>query len=127
LDGQTQQVQPATLTIPPAAIALSDNPTAVRLLGSLNVSFGGLDNTYSASQLAFTFYDLSGKMLPQGAIDVDATSPFKQYFSTTTTGGMFQVLAEFPVTGSTALIGSVTAQVTNSQGTNITLPITFQN
>ena len=40
---------------------------------------------------------------------------------------MFQVLAEFPVTGSTALIGSVTAQITNSQGASITLPIPFGN
>jgi len=121
----TQQV---TLTIPPSPINLADDTiSAVRLFGSLNVSFGGIDNTYSASQLAFTFYDLKGLPLPQGAIDVNAASAFQQYFSTTQAGGMFQVLAEFPVTGSTALIGSVTAQITNSQGASITLPIPFGN
>jgi hypothetical protein len=124
-DGAPQSL---ALTIPPSQINLDDDTfSAVRLLGSLNVSFGGFDNTYSASQIAFTFYDLNDLPLPQGAIDVDAASSFHQYFSTTTDGGTFQVLAEFPVTGSTALIGFVTAQITNSQGASITLPIPFGN
>jgi hypothetical protein len=120
--------QQTTLTIPHAPINLDEDTfSAVRLYGSLNVSFGGFDNTYSASQLAFTFYDLTGKVLPQGAIDVDAANAFKQYFSTTTAGGMFQVLAEFPVTGSSALIGYVTAQITNSEGASTALQIPFGN
>ncbi len=120
--------QQATLTIPPSAINLADDTfSAVRLFGSLNVSFGGIDNTYSASQVAFMFYDLTGKVLPQGAITVDAATAFQQYFSTTQAGGTFQVLAEFPVTGSTTLIGAVTAQITNSQGASTTLQIPFVN
>ncbi len=87
--------QQATLIIPPAPINL-DSATAVRLFGSINVAFSGFDNTYTASQLAFTFYDITGKALPQGAINVDASSAFQQYFSTTQAGGSFQVLAEFP-------------------------------
>ncbi len=125
MDGAPQSL---ALTIPPSQINLADDTfSAVRLLGSLNVSFGGFDNTYSASQIAFTFYDVNNLPLPQGAIEVDATSSFHQYFSTTTDGGTFQVLAEFPVTGSTALIGFVSAQITNSQGASITLPIPFGN
>ena len=120
--------QHATLTIPHAPINLDEDTfSAVRLYGSLNVSFGGFDNTYSASQLAFTFYDLNGKVLPQGAIDVDAAGAFKQYFNTTQAGGTFQVLAEFPVTGSTALIGYVTAQITNSEGASTAQQIPFGN
>jgi hypothetical protein len=123
-----EPTQQAKLTIPSSLINLADDTiSAVRLFGSLNVSFGGIDNTYSASQLAFTFYDLKGLPLPQGALDVDAASAFQQYFSTTQAGGTFQVLAEFPVTGSTASIGSVTAQITNSQGASITVPIPFGN
>jgi len=99
----------------------------VRLFGSLNVSFGGFDNTYSASQIAFTFYDTSGLPLPQGAIGVDEASAFHAYFSNTTAGGMFQVLAQFHVTGNTALIGFVTAQITNSQGTSTAQKIPFGN
>jgi hypothetical protein len=123
-----EPTQQATLTIPPSPINLADDTfSAVRLFGSLNVSFGGIDNTYSASHVAFTFYDTKGLPLPQGAIDVNAASAFRQYFSTTTAGGAFQVLAEFPVTGNTALIGSVTAQITNSQGTVTTPSISFGN
>jgi len=125
LNNTTQQ---ATLTIPPTMINLDEDTfSAVRLYGSLNVAFGGFDNTYSASQLAFTFYDLTGKELPQGAINVSAASAFKQYFNTTQAGGLFQVLAEFPVTGSTTLIGYVTAQITNSLGASTAQLIPFGN
>ena len=87
--------QQATLVIPPAPINL-DSVTAVSLFGSINVAFSGFDNTYTASQLAFTFYDITGKELPQGAIDVDATSAFQQYFSTTQAGGTSKCWRSFP-------------------------------
>ena len=123
-----EATQQATLTIPPSPVNLDEDTfTAVRLYGSLNVSFGGFDNTYSASQLAFTFYDTAGLPLPQGAMGVNAASAFHTYFSTSTAGGTFQVLAVFPVTGSTTLIGFVTAQITNSQGTSTALKIPFGN
>ena len=112
--------QQTSLTIPPALINLTDAVTAVRLPSALNVAFSTFDNTHSASQLAFTFYDLTGKALPQGAIDVNATSTFQQYFSTSQAGGAFQMLATFPVTGNTAEIGFVTAQIINSMGTSTT-------
>jgi hypothetical protein len=118
--------QQLSLTIPPAPINL-DSATAVALLGSINVAFSGFDNTYSASQLAFTFYDITGKALPQGAIDVNATTLFQQYFSTTQVGGSFQVLATFPVTGNQAEIGFVTAQVANSLGTTTEQQIPIGN
>jgi hypothetical protein len=123
-----EPTQQATLTIPPSPVNLDDDTiSALRLFGSLNVSFGGFDNTYSASKIAFTFYDLNNLPLPQGAIDINAAGVFQQYFTTTTVGGMFQVLAVFPVTGSTTLIGSVTAQITNSQGTSTVQQIPFVN
>ncbi len=116
----------ATLIIPPAPINL-DSATAVRLFGSINVAFSGFDNTYTASQLAFTFYDITGKALPQGAIDVDATSAFQQYFSTTPAGGSFQVLAEFPVSGNEAEIGWVTVQINNLLDTTTAQQIPIGN
>jgi len=118
--------QQSSLTIPPAPINI-DSASAVALFGSINVSFSGFDNTYSASQLAFTFYDTTGKALPQGAIDVDATKYFHQYFSTTQMGGAFQVLAMFPVSGNEAEIGFVTAQVANSLGTTSAQQIRIGN
>jgi hypothetical protein len=118
--------QQTSLIIPPAPINV-DSATAVALLGSINVAFAGFDNTYSASQIAFTFYDTTGKALPQGAIDVDATAAFQQYFSSTQAGGTFQVLAQFPVSGNEAEIGWVTAQVTNSLGTTTAQQIPVGN
>jgi hypothetical protein len=118
--------QQAALVIPPAPVLL-DIFTAVRQLGALDVAFAGFDNTYSASQLAFTFYDLTGKALPQGAINVDAASTFQQYFSASQAGGSFQMLATFPVTGNTAEIGFVAAQIVNSLGTTTAQQIAIGN
>ncbi len=118
--------QQSTLTIPPSPVIL-DTVTAVAQYGAINVAFSGFDNTYSASQLAFTFYDLTGKAMPQGAIDVNAAAVFQQYFSTTQAGGAFQLLANFLVTGSTTEIGYVTAQIVNSTGTTTAQEIQIEN
>ncbi len=80
------------------------------------MSVSGFDNTYSASQLAFTFYNTTGQVVPPGAINVNATSDFQQYFAATQQGGMFALLATFPVTGDTTQIVAVDIQVTNSVG-----------
>jgi hypothetical protein len=108
--------QQTSLIIPDSPIIL-DVANAVALLGSINVSISGFDNTYSASQMVFTFYDLKGNPMPQGAIDANAGAAFQQYFSTTQVGGSFALLAEFLVSGNTTEIGSVTAQIANSAGT----------
>jgi hypothetical protein len=118
--------QQATLNVAPSPVVL-DNFTAVRQFGSLGVSFAGFDNTYSASQLSFTFYDLKGLMLPQGAINVNAATAFQQYFNGSQAGGAFALLATFPVTGDTMQIGYVMATVTNSSGTTTAQQITIQN
>ncbi len=118
--------QQFSLTIPPAPIVL-DSENAVRELGSLGVSFSGFDNTYTASQLAFTFYDITGKEMPQGVINVNAASAFQQYFDATQAGGSFALLATFPVSGDTTQIGYVTAQITNSLGATSTEQITIEN
>lgn len=118
--------QQTTLVIPLSPVGL-DTATAIRQFSALDVAFAGFDNTYSASQLAFTFYDLTGKELPQGVIDVDATAVFQQYFSTTEAGGAFQMLATFPVTGNTSEIGFVTAQITNSAGVTTAQQIPIGN
>jgi hypothetical protein len=118
--------QQTSLTIPPVPIIL-DTATAVRQLGALDIAFSGFDNTYSASQMVFTFYDLKGNALPQGAIDVNGGASFQQYFATTQAGGSFALLATFPVTGDTSQIGFVTAQISNSIGTTTTQQITIAN
>ncbi len=85
LPNSTQQ---ATLNITPAPVKI-DRATGVRRIDALDVSLIGFDNTYSASQLAFTFYNTAGQALQPGAMRVDATSSFRNYFSSTSTGGAF--------------------------------------
>ena len=123
LNEATQQL---SLTIPASPIIL-DSATAVRELGALDVAFSGFDNTYSTSQLAFTFYDLKGNALPQGAINVDAGATFQQYFIATQVGGSFALLAKFPVTGDTSQIGFVTTRITNSLGATTTQQVAIAN
>jgi hypothetical protein len=118
--------QVTTLTMSPSTIVL-DSFTAVRQLGALNVAFTGFDNTYSASQLQFTFYDLKGLPLPQGTISVQAGSAFQNYFSATKAGGSFALLATFPVTGDTSQIGFVAAQLGNSAGSVAAQQISIGN
>ena len=105
----------ASLTIPPAAVTL-DTATGLRKAGELDVGLTGLDNSYSASQLSFTFYDTAGATVQPGAIPVNVSSIFQQYFASTQVGGMFALLAKFPVAGDTSQIASVTVQATNAVG-----------
>jgi hypothetical protein len=112
LGNTTQQ---ATLNITPAPVKL-DRATGVRRIDALDVSLIGFDNTYSTSQLAFTFYNSAGQALQPGAMQVDASSQFRKYFATTATGGSFALLASFPVIGDTSQISAVDVQITNSAG-----------
>ncbi len=114
----------ASLTIAPASINI-DRATGVRRVNDLDVSITGFDNTYSASLLAFTFFDKGGGTLQPGAIRVDATSQFHQYFSSTTTGGSFALLATFPVGGDATQVAGVDVQLTNSAGVAKTQRISF--
>ncbi|HEX5229164.1 MAG TPA: choice-of-anchor D domain-containing protein [Bryobacteraceae bacterium] len=119
--------QQTTLTIPPAPVML-DDVTAVRLPGEIDVAVQGFDNTYSASGLQFTFFDLKNNALPGGIVSTDASSEFRPYFSTTQYGGMFRLLLKFPVSGDTAEIGSVSLGITNSVGTTTTTqPVAVTN
>jgi hypothetical protein len=121
LPNSTQQ---ASLPIAPASVGF-DSMTCVRRVGALDVSVTGFDNTYSASELDFTFYDLKGIAIQPGMIHVDATSSFKQYFGVSAVGGTFAVLATFPVNGDTTQIGGVDVQITNSVGATKAEHITF--
>ncbi len=118
----TQQI---SLTIPPAPIIL-DTTGAVRRLNNLDVSVVGLDNTYSASQLAFTFYDIKGATIAPGVIGVDATSNFHQYFfPSSPAGGQFALLATFPVVGDVNVVAAFDLQITNSVGATKTQHVSF--
>lgn len=102
------------------------NATAVRQDPNLVVTLTAYDNTYSAGELSFTFYDTNGNNMTPTPLTVNAASAFSQYFfNGDVAGGAFSLQATFPVTGSVTSIGSVTVQITNSAGTTTTSE-TFQ-
>lgn len=115
----------ANLTIAAAQITI-DAATGVRRVGDLDVSIVGFDNTHSASQLVFTFFDAKGNTLSPGAIRVDETSDFRNYFSTGQFGGSFALRATFPVTGDVNQVAAVEVGLTNSAGTTETQRVPFQ-
>jgi hypothetical protein len=111
-------------TIAPAIVQIT-SATAVNANPNIVVNIAGYDNTYSASNLNFTFYDTTGKAYPP--IAYNAAGAFQNLFfsNTNTTGGAFTLQATFPVTGNVAGIGSVAVSISNSVGqTNQTLTIT---
>jgi hypothetical protein len=108
-------IQQTSLAVAPAAVNI-DTATCVRQVSQLDVSLIGYDNTYSASQLAFTFFDKTGATMQPGVIRVDVTSDFRLYFNSTKAGGVFALLATFPVSGNSALVVAVDIQITNSAG-----------
>jgi hypothetical protein len=105
-----------TMTIPPALIFV-ESASAIARSGALDVQVWGFDNTYSAGNMAFTFYDVTGKTIGAGAITADFTSAFRTYFTSVQSGSAFQMLVSFPVTGDASQVGAIDLQMTNTAGT----------
>jgi hypothetical protein len=141
LNGSTTPAAQASLIIAPAAVSIQTatgiiqlggvivdgEPAGVTSGGEVDISITGSDNTYSASQLAFTFYDSKGAVLQPGAIQVNVATDFQKYFSSTTTGGAFALLAQFQVTGEVDDVISTVVAITNSIGVTTTQQITIGN
>jgi hypothetical protein len=102
----------ATMEIAPAAPHL-DSGRAVRDKKGLSVQVNGFDNTRTASQVLFTFYDAKGSPIE---IRHDVSAIFTSFFGSSTFGGMFALQATFPVTGDATQIASVTVELTNAKG-----------
>jgi hypothetical protein len=114
-----------SFTITPAQPHITTT-SAVRQSPNLVVTINGYDNTYSASQLSFMFYDTAGKPLTPNGITVNVASSFHQYFYTNNqAGGAFSLQASFPVNGDVTQVGSVAVTLTNSAG-QTTATQTFQ-
>jgi hypothetical protein len=121
-DGTTET---QSLTIPPEQVQL-DTATAVSQPGQIVLSLSGFDNTHAASQMVFTFFDASGNAIQPGAMTVDVSKVFGQYFASDQgAGGVFALRAVFPVNGTESEVAGVQATLSNPIGTVTTQTMKF--
>jgi hypothetical protein len=107
--------EPFTAEVPRAPVVV-DSARSTRAGGGIEVQVTGFDTSRSTSLLVFTFFDLGGGTVAPGAIQVDASRAFQQYFETTDYGSVFSLRAVSPVTGDSSQIGAVDVGLSNSLG-----------
>jgi len=112
-------------TIGGTKVVIDSTSASKERTGYLDITIVGADNTYSAGAMTFSFFDTSGNAIG-GAASADFTSSFKTFYGGASAGSAFQALVSFPVTGSVAVIGSVTVTLTNAAGSASTGSLTFQ-
>ena len=100
-------------TAPPVLTQVQGSRTA----GGIEVRITGWDNTHSASQIVFTFYDAAGSAIAPGAIRLNGSSEFSRFYATSDVGGSFGLRAVFPVTGDALLVSSVEVSLSDLVGT----------
>jgi hypothetical protein len=105
----------ASAAVAPAAVVI-DSAAGRRTGAGVEVQLKGYDNSRSTSEAAFTFFDNQGRMLTGQPIRAQVAAAFRDYFKTSQVGGMFSLVAAFPVTGDATRIGSVEVELTNSAG-----------
>lgn len=120
LDVALQNALPATpekyIISPAPPVILS--AAKVSTSGSVVVTVQGYDNTRSISSVAFTFHTASGAVVAPGAMSVDVSKGFADYFQANPQiGGSFVLTATFPATGEIPQIASVTTSLTSNSGT----------
>jgi hypothetical protein len=120
--GDSSGQQSVTIAAAPPGIGTAQ---AVRSIGTLAVNITGFDNTRSLGALSFTFYDATGNPIAPGAILIDATADFAQYFAGSSLGGVFLLRADFPVTGNATMVASCEATLANNAGTTKTQRTSF--
>jgi hypothetical protein len=103
----------SAVSIAPTAVVISA-ATAARGAGGVTLQLTGFDNTRTAGQLAFTFYDRGGNVIAPGRMP--ATADFATYFQSSGIGGVFLLNAVFPVNGDSSQIGAFDVELTNSAG-----------
>jgi hypothetical protein len=114
----------STYTIPPAPVMV-DTVMIRRGVGALELTVQGFDNSRSASEVAFTFFDDAGQPVQPGQLRVDVTEKVKKYFEAPPAGGMFSLFASFTATGSTAQVAAAELEFRNATGSSRTERIIF--
>ena len=138
-------VPPTNLPIPAAVIGI-DAAVAARNVAcaptllyctttNVQLQINGWDNTRSASQLVFSFFDSSGNAIAPGNItateiylnglELPTPTAFQQYFAGSTLAGVFGLHVLFPVNGDSNQVVAALVQIINSVGTAESEKITF--
>jgi len=115
LGAQKPQTARASVSMPPVPVVI-DSALARRTPSALEVGIAGYDNTQSGSTIMFRFLDTNGNTLSPGTILADVTNAFRSHFQQANAGGLFSLVARFPVNGDTSQIGAVVVQFANSAG-----------
>lgn len=121
LGSRTEQ---AVFPIAPAPIVV-DSVRVTRSSAALEVDLIAFDNTRSASQLTFTFYDPEGRTIEPGSFSLDAQPEFSRYFAGSQLGGLFRLRALFPVSGDSARIVGAEVGLKNDVGWTRSSRLTF--
>jgi hypothetical protein len=127
--------QTTNVTIP-AAVIVIDAAVAARNVAcdfalvycttsNVQLQINGWDNTRTASQLVFSFFNSSGAAIQPSPITVSAATAFEQYFAASDMGGVFGVSALFPVNGDADDVVAALVEITNSVGNVQSASITF--
>ena len=125
----------ASVTIAPAVI-ITNPMVAVRNVGcvasqsycntsNVQLQIDGWDNTRSASQAIFRFFNQSGQQISPGDITWNGTTEFQSYFVTSTVGGEFELSGIFPISGDGAKVTAAEVTITNSVGASQTARVQF--
>ncbi|HEY9141998.1 MAG TPA: choice-of-anchor D domain-containing protein [Bryobacteraceae bacterium] len=118
------QASQQSVAIAPAVIGVA-SVAGTRQASALTVDITGFDNTRTAGELSFTFYDAAGNVIPPGAISADGTAAFSSYFAGSGDGGQFAPAASFPVSGDPSKVSAFTVQLVNTAGTATTARANF--
>ena len=119
----THKIQ-ASGTMLPSPVVM-DSSSLKRTATGLELNIAGFDNSQSTSEIAFTFYDKSGRALTSAPIKADVSVAFSHFFLTTKLGGLFSLTAAFPVAGDSSQIGAVDVQFTSGAGISAKQRINF--
>ena len=71
----------------------------------------------TAGAIIYTFFDTGGNAVTPGAIQVNNTADFTNFFQSSDAGGNFLLRSIFPVTGDTSRIAAFEVEFANSAGT----------
>lgn len=118
------RLEQAAVTIPPSPVVV-DSGDGRRTTTGLELRIVGFDNSQSVSWIAFTFFDTRGGELTAEPIRADVGGAFREHFQSAQLGGLFSLIATFPVAGDPGLIGAVDVEFTNNVGPSGTRRITF--